>query len=168
MKATPRTSRGCAVGEPLVPGVVLLYGEKLDREGQGFSRQAMVCIEDNHLVGDFEDEGRLAVREPDDIAGQYVVGRISSRDDANQVSAALTVGRDLFAFPVDDVQSGQYLKTIPGSGERIPAMGLGSASSFMQAARSEAEHAELQEVLRLFSDLGGAVVDTASRYGASA
>jgi aryl-alcohol dehydrogenase-like predicted oxidoreductase len=81
--------------------------------------------------------------------------------------AALTVGNNLFATSAAWPQSGQYMKAIPQSGERIPAMGLGSASSFMRAARSEAEHTELREVLKLFSDLGGAVVDTASRYGAS-
>lgn len=86
---------------------------------------------------------------------------------ATGVGAAITLGRDLFAFPSEDVQSEQYMKAIPSSGELIPAMGLGSASSFSRAARTEAEHAELREVLKLFADLGGAVVDTAPTYGSS-
>ena len=86
---------------------------------------------------------------------------------AAAVGAAAAVGRDLFATSTAPVQTEQYLKPIPSSGERIPAMGLGSASSFSRAARTQAEHAELQEVLKLFSDLGGAVVDTAPSYGSS-
>jgi aryl-alcohol dehydrogenase-like predicted oxidoreductase len=59
------------------------------------------------------------------------------------------------------------MKTIPSSGERVPAVGLGTASSFSRAARTPEEHAALKEVLRLFTDLGGSVIDTAPTYGSS-
>jgi aryl-alcohol dehydrogenase-like predicted oxidoreductase len=59
------------------------------------------------------------------------------------------------------------MKAIPSTGERVPAMGMGTASSFSGAARTPAEHAELREVLRLFTDLGGTVIDTAPTYGSS-
>lgn len=59
------------------------------------------------------------------------------------------------------------MKTIPSSGERIPAVGLGTASSFSQAARTPEEQAELREVVRLFTELGGSLIDTAPTYGTS-
>lgn len=59
------------------------------------------------------------------------------------------------------------MKTIPSSGERIPAIGLGTANTFSRAARSPEEQADLREVLRLFTELGGTVIDTAPSYGAS-
>ena len=80
--------------------------------------------------------------------------------------AALALNRDLFATE-SLFQQGQYMKTIPSTGERVPAIGLGTASSFSRAARTEAEHAELREVLRLFTELGGTVIDTAPTYGQS-
>jgi aryl-alcohol dehydrogenase-like predicted oxidoreductase len=59
------------------------------------------------------------------------------------------------------------LKTIPSSGERVPAIGLGTASSFSAAARDSAQRADLREVLRLFTELGGTVIDTSPSYGTS-
>ena len=80
--------------------------------------------------------------------------------------AALALSQDLTAWAPSSIQSvdttrgSQLLKTIPSSGEKIPAVGLGTASSFSQAAGTPEEHAELKEVLRLFTDLGGSVIDT--------
>ncbi len=62
---------------------------------------------------------------------------------------------------------GMLLKTIPSSGEQIPAVGLGTASSFSQAARTPEERAKLVEVVRLFTELGGTLIDTAPTYGTS-
>lgn len=81
--------------------------------------------------------------------------------------AALAMGRDVLGASVRPFQDGQLLKTIPSSGERIPAVGLGTASSFSQAARTPEEQAGLKEVVRLFTDLGGSLIDTAPSYGAS-
>jgi aryl-alcohol dehydrogenase-like predicted oxidoreductase len=63
--------------------------------------------------------------------------------------------------------AGQLMKAIPSSGEMVPAVGLGTASSFSQAARTPEERAELLEVIRLFTDLGGSFIDTAPTYGTS-
>jgi len=62
---------------------------------------------------------------------------------------------------------GQLMKTIPTSGEQLPAVGLGTASSFSQAARTPEEHAELLQVIQLFTELGGSFIDTAPTYGTS-
>ncbi len=81
--------------------------------------------------------------------------------------AALAFGRDLLGASSRPRQGAQLMKTIPSSGERIPAVGLGSASSFSQAARTPEEHDALREVIRLFTDLGGSVIDTSPSYGSS-
>ena len=101
-----------------------------------------------------------------------------SRRDALKLGAgagaALALGQNLLGcstLPLQEgpltLQEGQLLKTIPSSGETIPAVGLGTASSFSRAARTPEEHAELREVLRLFTDLGGTLIDTAPTYGSS-
>jgi len=55
-------------------------------------------------------------------------------------------------------------RTIPVSGEAIPAVGLGTARRFA-VGESAAQRAPLEEVLRRFHQLGGTVLDTAPTYG---
>ena len=63
-------------------------------------------------------------------------------------------------------QSGEPLmRTIPSTGETVPAVGLGSARTFDVGSASE--RAPLKEVLRLFHERGGRVFDTAPSYGRS-
>jgi aryl-alcohol dehydrogenase-like predicted oxidoreductase len=52
-------------------------------------------------------------------------------------------------------------KTVPSSGEKIPAIGLGTDS--FQASESEAIRAEIERM----NQLGGSVIDTAAAYGDS-
>ena len=58
-------------------------------------------------------------------------------------------------------------KAIPSTGERVPVIGLGTASSFLGAARSSSARRELSNVVRLFTELGGTLIDTAPTYGRS-
>ncbi len=81
--------------------------------------------------------------------------------------AALALGRDLLGASQTPVQGSQLLKTIPSTGEQIPAIGFGTSSTVSQAARTPEEHAQLREVLGLFTDLGGSLIDTAPTYGDS-
>lgn len=87
--------------------------------------------------------------------------------------AALALGQSLVgcaSLPGGGGQpraAGQLMKAIPSSGEMVPAVGLGTASSFSRAARTPEERAELLEVIRLFTDLGGSFIDTAPTYGTS-
>jgi aryl-alcohol dehydrogenase-like predicted oxidoreductase len=81
--------------------------------------------------------------------------------------AALALGPNFLQASGSPFQEGQLLKTIPSSGERVPAVGLGTASSFSQAARTPEERADLLEVVRLFTELGGSFIDTAPTYGTS-
>ena len=57
-------------------------------------------------------------------------------------------------------------RAIPSSGERIPAIGLGTWQTFDVGA-SAAERAPLLEVLREFVALGGRVIDSSPMYGRS-
>ncbi|HRP65064.1 MAG TPA: aldo/keto reductase [Thauera sp.] len=57
-------------------------------------------------------------------------------------------------------------RPIPASGERLPAVGLGSSATFAQVARS-ADVAALREVLQALVSNGGRLFDTAPAYGAS-
>ncbi len=60
--------------------------------------------------------------------------------------------------------SAQLLRAIPSTGEKIPALGLGTSQTF-DVGGSAADRGPLREVLRRFVELGGKVVDTSPMYG---
>lgn len=60
----------------------------------------------------------------------------------------------------------QIFRTIPSTGEKIPAIGLGSWITF-DCGDSENEVAPRREVLKLFFDAGGKIVDSSPMYGRS-
>lgn len=62
--------------------------------------------------------------------------------------------------------AGLITRTIPGTSEQLPVVGLGSSATFAQVARSDDVDA-LRAVLKQMADLGGKVFDTAPSYGAS-
>jgi aryl-alcohol dehydrogenase-like predicted oxidoreductase len=65
------------------------------------------------------------------------------------------------------LEAGELLRrTIPSSGQQIPAVGLGSSATFSSVARS-ADVSALSNVLSTLFDNGGSVFDTAPSYGAS-
>ncbi len=57
-------------------------------------------------------------------------------------------------------------RAIPSTGERLPAIGLGSSATFSRVARSE-DVGALREVMAAMVANGGTVFDTAPGYGAS-
>jgi hypothetical protein len=57
-------------------------------------------------------------------------------------------------------------RPIPSSGEKIPAVGLGTWRTFDIGAGA-AERAPRREVLRSFVELGGTVIDSSPMYGAA-
>ncbi len=61
---------------------------------------------------------------------------------------------------------GLIQRAIPSTGEKLPVIGLGSASTFSRVARSEDVDA-LTGVIRAMIEHGGKVFDTAPSYGAS-
>ncbi len=57
-------------------------------------------------------------------------------------------------------------RAIPGTGERLPVIGMGSWLTFDVGA-NEMLRAERLEVLRAFFDAGGAAIDSSPMYGSS-
>lgn len=60
--------------------------------------------------------------------------------------------------------AGLITRPIPRSGERLPAIGLGTYDTF-DVPRNQLAQTELQDVLRRFIELGGKVVDSSPMYG---
>ena len=58
------------------------------------------------------------------------------------------------------------LKAIPGSGEQIPVIGMGTSRTF-DAANDPETLSRLGDVLRAFFDHGGRVIDSSPMYGTS-
>ncbi|NIR31608.1 MAG: aldo/keto reductase [Gammaproteobacteria bacterium] len=76
-------------------------------------------------------------------------------------------GRRAAAAEVPEKIMGSILeRTIPASGERVPALGLGTWQTFDVGSGAE-ERAPLREVLRLFVEMGGTVIDSSPMYGRS-
>ncbi len=59
---------------------------------------------------------------------------------------------------------GALKRTIPSSGEQIPAVGLGTARTFDTGGDGE-QLAPLRDVMRTFVDRGGTMVDSSPMYG---
>src|SRR6266480_4772101 len=59
--------------------------------------------------------------------------------------------------------SGILIRSIPSTGEKLPVMGLGSATTF--DVRSSSQLRPLEDVLSLFVKHGGKLIDTSPMYG---
>ncbi|MDH3831416.1 MAG: aldo/keto reductase, partial [Gammaproteobacteria bacterium] len=57
-------------------------------------------------------------------------------------------------------------KAIPGTGERLPVIGMGTSRTF-DAGDDEQARGRLLEVLQAFFDHGGAVIDSSPMYGSA-
>ncbi len=90
-----------------------------------------------------------------------------NRRDLLKYSAAAGTAMTFPAGTLLALQRGELLqRPIPGSGEMLPMMGLGSSATFSRLA-GEAQVEPLREVLRTMVDNGGTVFDTAPSYGDS-
>jgi len=69
-------------------------------------------------------------------------------------------GHDPASSPV---QAALITKPVPATGERIPVIGLGSSQTF-NLAPGHPDYAAAQEVVRLFRELGGTVIDSSPTY----
>lgn len=80
---------------------------------------------------------------------------------------ALQAAAALLLLNMTDARSapaGLITRPIPRSGERLPAIGLGTYDTF-DIPRDRLAQTELQAVLRRFVELGGQVVDSSPMYG---
>jgi aryl-alcohol dehydrogenase-like predicted oxidoreductase len=85
------------------------------------------------------------------------------------LATAAGVGATLSLTPrlLEALAQGQLIqRTIPATGEKIPAIGLGSSATFSAVARSE-DVTALKAVFQAMVDQGARVFDTAPSYGAS-
>lgn len=84
-------------------------------------------------------------------------------------SSALLAGTALFSSSswmslASAASEGEMLRrTIPASGESVPAIGMGTSGSF-EVTPGSPEYQALKEVLRRFFDGGGTIIDTAPTY----
>ena len=89
-----------------------------------------------------------------------------SRREMLKISAGAGAGLLLSEVPAFAQQRSLIMRSIPSSGEQIPALGLGSARTFNVGPPSP-EWLPLSEVLELFHEMGGRFFDTAPSYGTS-
>jgi diketogulonate reductase-like aldo/keto reductase len=91
--------------------------------------------------------------------------RITRRDAARLIGGAAAA--TLVPWPMNAAEnesSSIQLRAIPSTGEKIPAIGLGTWQVF-DVGESPNERAPLKEVLTRFVQLGGKVIDSSPMYG---
>jgi diketogulonate reductase-like aldo/keto reductase len=57
-------------------------------------------------------------------------------------------------------------RAVPSTGERIPVIGMGTSRTF-NVGNDPADRAQLRQVLQIFFDNGGALIDSSPMYGSS-
>jgi len=77
---------------------------------------------------------------------------------------AVTVGESFAAAANAPAKPGVIMRTIPSTGEKLPAVGVGTNAYGVSSAE---DLAELRKVLSAMPGLGGSVIDTAQAYGTS-
>ncbi|MEM7504288.1 MAG: aldo/keto reductase [Pseudomonadota bacterium] len=90
-----------------------------------------------------------------------------TRRDYLKISAA-TGAASLCPASIARALDGQSLitRTVPGTSEQLPIVGLGSSATFRRIAESD-DVSQLKDVLSTLLDNGATVFDTAPSYGAS-
>lgn len=88
---------------------------------------------------------------------------------------SLKAGAGCFILPSVNIDINQKLKlmtqqiiekAIPSTGEKIPAIGMGTWQTF-DVGSSATKRSSLEEVLKLFVDMGGKLIDSSPMYGSS-
>ncbi len=81
------------------------------------------------------------------------------------VAGAAVLGSSAISRFAQAASQGSILKRkIPSSGELVPAIGMGTSGSF-QVPPGSAEYDALKDVLKVFFEGGGTLIDTAPTYG---
>lgn len=92
--------------------------------------------------------------------------RISRREATRLIGGAAAAAAiwPMTSRAAGNASAAQLLRAIPSTGEKIPAIGLGTSQTF-DVGDSPNERVPLREVLRRFVELGGKVIDTSPMYG---
>lgn len=86
------------------------------------------------------------------------------RQSAATLAGSTLLGASSWSSLAAAASEGAMLKrTIPSSGESLPAIGMGTSGSF-EITLGSPEYAALKEVLKRFFDGGGTLIDTAPTY----
>src|SRR5690554_6185941 len=92
---------------------------------------------------------------------------LTRRDVLRIAGSALTAcATSRLAAAMPDTTLSMMSRTIPSSGEPLPAIGLGTWQTFDVGAAA-AQRAPLKEVLAEFVRLGGKLIDSSPMYGKS-
>ncbi len=89
-----------------------------------------------------------------------------SRREMLKVSAGAGVALMLNEWPAFAQERPLIMRSIPSTGEQIPALGLGSART-LNVGPPSPMWVPLSNVVRLFHEMGGRLFDTAPSYGTS-
>ena len=93
------------------------------------------------------------------------MGRFDRRAFAS-LCGAVVAGAALGFKPVSAQGPSPITRAIPGSGERLPVIGMGSWITF-HVGKNAAERAIRVEIMRRFFSRGGALIDSSPMYGLS-
>jgi len=98
-----------------------------------------------------------------DFSNDDSVVNSQRRDVLKLLGAGALAGSGLLQLPVASAKSAPILKTVPRTGEKVPAVGLGTHLTFDVKPGKPRDN--VREVLKTFYDAGGRVVDTSPLYG---
>ena len=92
-------------------------------------------------------------------------GNCTRREVLGLVAAGVVAGQlPRSARSADNAR--MVTRRIPGTDDAVPVIGMGSSNTF-DVGSGSAEREPLREVLRLFTQAGGSIVDTSPMYGRS-
>lgn len=88
----------------------------------------------------------------------------------NLLKLGATAGLGGLLLPAFDMQANisdqMILRAVPSTGEQIPVIGMGTWQTF-DVGKSEEDRAPLREVLKVFVEKGGKLIDSSPMYGNS-
>ena len=83
----------------------------------------------------------------------------------SSMGSNLIAGASYSALPSATKTTDRHMRVIPSSGEKVPAIGLGSWLTFAIDVDDEAELSSRVAILREFLKLGGGLLDSSPMYG---
>jgi diketogulonate reductase-like aldo/keto reductase len=93
-------------------------------------------------------------------------GSCTRREVLGLVAAGVVVAGQLPRTAGSADNARMVIRRIPGTDDAVPVIGMGSSNTF-DVGSGSAEREPLREVLRLFTQAGGSIVDTSPMYGRS-
>jgi len=108
----------------------------------------------------------MSIREYPEVSMINNRTRTLSRRQFMRGVGLLSAGIILMPENIFAENSQPVTRAIPSTGERIPVIGMGTSRTF-DAGNDPAARAELRQVLQVFFDNGGALIDSSPMYGSS-